>query len=477
MKKRRLAGVLVTCLIAAPRAFWPVTANAAQVGEEGAPAADEAPLFRVFLNDGNSLVSYGEFARLDQRVVFSMLTSASTENPQLHLVDISSDRIDWERTTNYAETVRSTRYLATRAETDYALLTNDIAAALNDVAATNDVFRRLTIVEKARKRLADWPPTHFNYKQDDVRQMLEMLDEAIAELRAAAGGQRFDLALVAPLAPAPPREPLLPAPTQREVIEQTLAAASLADAPAERMSLLSVAMFALERDRDKLPTDWVISTHESARLTLTRELELETAYSALTARMLKVAAERARSADVRGVQRVLADIQSTDAALGSQRPDAVNALVAAVEEQLDGARRLRLTRDRWALRLPDFRKYRAAIASPLDNLVRLRSPLEDIKALAGSSPDALGSIQRTAAQVLKAASAIEPPDELRDAHAVLVSAAQLADTAARVRREAALTGEMTRAWDASSAAAGALMLADRARTEIRSTLRLPQLGR
>ena len=39
-----------------------------------------------------------------------------------------------------------------------------------------------------------------------------------------------------------------------------------------------------------------------------------------------------------------------------------------------------------------------------------------------------------------------------------LSAAQLADSAATIRREAALTGDMARAWNASSAAAGALML-------------------
>src|SRR3954468_7270040 len=316
MKRRRLAGVLLTCLIAAPRTIWPVAADAAAAADETARAADDAPLFRVFLNDGSSLVSYGELARVEHRVVFSMLTSASTVVPQLHLVDLPADRVDWVRTTNYADAVRASRDVATRAETDYALLTDDIAATLNDVATTNDPARRLAIVERARKRLADWPPMHFNYKQDDVRQMLQMLDEAIAELRAASGGQKFDLALVAATAPPPPPEPLLETPTVQESIQQTMTAAALVDSPAERSSLLAVAMSALERDRDKLPADWVVATHESARLALNRELELDAAYSGLTARALKTAAERARAADVRGVQRVLLEIKTSDSALG-----------------------------------------------------------------------------------------------------------------------------------------------------------------
>jgi len=51
----------------------------------------------------------------------------------------------------------------------------------------------------------------------------------------------------------------------------------------------------------------------------------------------------------------------------------------------------------------------------------------------------------------------------------------LAGQAAQVRRAATLAGDMARAWDASSAAAGALMLGSRARTDIQTLLRPPQL--
>ena len=51
-------------------------------------------------------------------------------------------------------------------------------------------------------------------------------------------------------------------------------------------------------------------------------------------------------------------------------------------------------------------------------------------------------------------------------HNLFTSAVQLADNAAKIRREAALTGNIARAWDASSAAAGALMLATQARTDL-----------
>ena len=45
-----------------------------------ARAADDATLLRVFLNDGTSLVSYGELARVGDRVVFSMPTDGDAES-------------------------------------------------------------------------------------------------------------------------------------------------------------------------------------------------------------------------------------------------------------------------------------------------------------------------------------------------------------------------------------------------------------
>src|SRR5205809_7624856 len=87
-----------------------------------AAAADEdATLLRVFLNDGTSLVSYGEPARVGDRVVFSMPTGAGP-SPPLQLIDIPASRVNWDRTTRYAASARATRYLQTQAENDYAAL-------------------------------------------------------------------------------------------------------------------------------------------------------------------------------------------------------------------------------------------------------------------------------------------------------------------------------------------------------------------
>jgi hypothetical protein len=111
----------------------------------------------------------------------------------------------------------------------------------------------------------------------------------------------------------------------------------------------------------------------------------------------------------------------------------------------------------------------------MDLFAQLKPALENIKSLSGSTPASLEALQRASARILTLIAVIAPPDELSAAHALLVSAVQLADNAARIRREATLAGDMARAWDASSAAAGALMLGTKARTDILTLLRPPQL--
>jgi len=104
-----------------------------------------ATIFRVFLKDGGTLVSYGEIARVGERVVFSMPTGLGNP-PPLHLTNLAADRIDWARTDRYAESARSGRYIETQAENDYTVLSNQVADALNAVGQTTDPARRLDLV-------------------------------------------------------------------------------------------------------------------------------------------------------------------------------------------------------------------------------------------------------------------------------------------------------------------------------------------
>ena len=462
---------MTTCRwVIAVAALWLLPMAATSRADTG-----QAPAFRVFLKDGSSLASYGEMARVGDRVVFSMPTSASSAAPELQLVNLPADKVDWDKTDRYSESVRASGYLAGQAATDYALLSDRVAQALNDVGHTEDRARRLAIVQQARQALAEWPARHYNYKAGDVQQMLAILDEAIADLGARAG-ERFNLTLVAAAVPPPtPLEPLLPPLTPEEAIAQTLAAAHLTDSAPERVALLSVGVNALSRDAGLVPPDWAAAASEAARREIAQEQAADRAYRSLSNRMLALASLRARRSDVIGVERVLRAIRSQDAALGGQRPDVVNALVDSVETKLDAARQLQLERDRWRLRLRDFYAYRDAVAGPLARMKAIGPALDSIKALAGSAPEVLGRVLSQSREALGELARITPPDELSEAHAALVSAVSLAGNAARTRREAALTRDIARAWDASSAAAGAALLESRARSDIQAALRRPQL--
>jgi hypothetical protein len=463
MRSRTWAAAIVSAVLLLPLA-----------SSRGEGADENATLLRVFLRDGSSLVSYGEPARVGDRVVFSMPT-AVTPNPPLHLVNLPAERVDWERTEKYATAARASQYLKSQAELDYASLSNQLAQTLTDVASTTASSERLAIVERARAVLVEWPQNHYNYRQAEVRQMVGMLDEAIADLRAASGASRFDIALstyVDP--PATTTEPLLPPLTLGESIEQVLNAARAVDGSVERKSLLSAALAAIDRDKDDLPADWVATTRADVEAAIKVELTIDRSYRSLTDGVLVLADRRGKLADVRGVERLLARIQLLDDRLGRQRPEAITALVAAVEAKLDATRRFRLARDRWELRLPVLTTYGAAIRAPIALFAQLKPRLEDIKALSGSSPGSLAALQEGTARLTELMSQIDPPDELRAAHALLVSAAQLASSAVSIRREAALANDMDRAWNASSAAAGALMLGARARADIVSLLRPPR---
>ena len=460
MNSRTFAGCLVTALLLACNL--------------SAAAADDVTLLRVFLKDGSALISYGEPARIGDRIVFSMPTAAMPD-PPLHLVNLAVDLIDWDRTNRYAEAARAAHYITTQAEFDYTALSARMTQALDQLMQTGDAARRLAIAENARKMLAAWPQDHYNYRLNEVRQMLSLLDEAIADLRAATGEGRFDLTLTAFAEPPAVIEPLIPQPSPKESIEQVLVAARLADTASERTALLATALTGLDRDAAVLPADWLAATRAATTNQLEGERRIDRAYQSLTTRIMAVADRQARAADVTGLMRLVDRVRVSDGELGGQRRETVDALITAVEARLDAARRLRLARDRWLFRQPEFSEYRLAMKTPLALFATLKPLLEQIRSLEGNSPENLATIDRVVAQVLEKAQGILPPEEFRSAHALLVSAVQLAGNAGRIRREATLAEDVSRAWDASSAAAGALMLSARATTDMQNLLRPPQL--
>jgi hypothetical protein len=425
--------------------------------------AADAVLYRIFLTDGSSLVSYGEFARVADRVVFSMpVGTVDGGTPQLRLVSVSDASVDWARTERYAEAVRARRYAETRGDAEFTRLSAEVARTLNEVARTPDPKRRLQIATEARRLLSGWPSQHHGYRAKDVAELSSMLDEVVSELRVAAGESRLDLSLVVDTRPAPP-VPLMATPTFRESIEQAFTAARVTPETTERVSLLHAIVQALGPVTRE---SWAAALHARASSDLRLELRTEQAYSELKARTMIAVEQRARTADVKGIEKLIREVLKADDRLGRLRPQATGALLATLDARLADARRLRLERDAFAMRAKTLQAYRRNVQSALEDFEDSSKGLEEIRALAGPSARALRRMSDRASKSFAELKRMRPPAELHTAHALLTSAFQMASQAVSARQQAIQTTSMELAWQASSAAAGALMMFDRANEEL-----------
>jgi hypothetical protein len=442
----------------------PVAANA---------AVSEPMLFTLFLTDGTSLVSFGEFARVDDRVVFSLAGGSSAE-PRLQVATLPANKVDWPRTDRHAASTRYQWYATTRGEEDFQRLSDTVADVLNQVVQTTDRTRALAVAQGARATLARWPHEHFGYRQDDVREILSFLDGIIADLRAATGVRSFELALVA--SPSPIElEPLTVMPSPRDQVDQVLRLVSLTERASERVALLRAALDLLDSSAAIIPRDAAVPLRKTAEKQLKLERDTDVKYADLSHRLVNEAAKGASRARVDDVQRVLNKMPYEDAKLGGRRPETVQALRASIEIQLDAARRLRLLQDRWTIRRSLYRDYQRAVGGQLSHLVRSQADLEAIRRLDGPTPDALVKLRARLQGGAAYLERMRPPEDLKTTHDLLIGAWRFAENAVNERYAAARAGDVTCAWQASSAAGGALLLLTRVQQEIRESLEPPRL--
>jgi hypothetical protein len=442
---------------------WPEAATAQ-------PAVSRV-LFRVFLADGRVLSSYGEWARLEDRVIFSMPTQLSGEPVELRLVSIPAQRVDWPRTESYAESVRAAAYAATRGDADFAAFGSEVARTLNEVAQITDPALRLSTAERARQKLADWPASHYGYRISEVRDALAVLDEVISQLRVSVGINRFDISLSAPL-PAPPPPPL-PPPTDAELVEQFVAAASLVETPTERMGLLQTVVHLIDRAVGLLPGEWASRMRSSVNGDLDRERKIERAYDDLRKTTLETAAKLASRGSMSDLEKLRDKVRAEDQRLGGQRPGDVSALLATIDLQATVAVRERELQRRWQKQAPEFRRYRRAMDGSFEAFDAAVVVLEQVKAMRGPVPTAINPAAKRLARSSKTVAKVRPPEDLAAGHALIKSAWELADNALRLRLEAVSQNNIDVAQRASSAAAGALMLYQRARADQQAAMEPP----
>jgi hypothetical protein len=426
----------------------------------GTPAA----VYRVFLRDGTSVATVGEFARMGDRVVLTIGLA-----DRLTTTTMPASQVDWERTTRYTDGVRAAHYAATRGEADFAAMSAVVARTLSDIAVTPGAKAQLALAERARQQLADWPRDHYGYRLGEIRQTLALLDEVIAGLRAAAGQTTFQLALVANVLPPPP-EPVLPPPTLRDAVEQALRLSTLAAPGEERTSLAREARAALAAAE---PGPWVADARRRADRLIDAERRVDARYASLSRATMRALDRLGDGADVAGLARVRTLIVERDARFGRARPQAVEGLLALVDERLDAARRLQLARDRWAGRLPALRRYQQEVAPWQDLLARHRRTLDDIRLLSGPAPDRLAAFDLAVARLAPLLRTVRVPVEAEAIHASMLGALGLAETASRTRARAIATQNLSVAWEASAAAAGAQLMAERATRDLATLLRRP----
>ncbi|MEN3337645.1 MAG: hypothetical protein V7647_1321 [Acidobacteriota bacterium] len=457
----RVAIVVLSLATGAGAAPLQVTPNDRAPSVPVQQPADTA-LYRIFLGDGATLVSYGEFARVGDRVVLSIpvgeLTGAGA--PNLQLVSIPQSAVDWDRTNRYSEAVRARRYAETRGEADFAILGARVVEALNQISSTDDPARRLAMAQEARQNLSRWPADNFGYRARDVAQLTGMLDDVISELRVAAGlTNRVSLAATT----VPPEEPPLAPPDFRETMEQAMTVAALTPDPGERISLLRGIALAL---RNAPSTDWGAVLSVRAAGELSAELRVEKAYNLLASSTLAAANARAALGDLRGVQGLVERVLQADDRLGRKRPQNTSALLAALEWRLGEAARVRQARDAWAVRQTAFTIYRHAIDRAVQELRDARKALVAIRERSGPAALVLPRMEQRLVMGKQMLAVISPPAELDAAHGIFRAAFQMAIRAASDRRNAISSNNTKLAWDAASAAAGALMLLDRAVEEL-----------
>jgi hypothetical protein len=437
-----------------------------------AQISPDPALFRVFLSDGRVLASYGEWARLDDRVVFSMPMRLQRDAPELHLVSIPASRVDWNKTNAYADSVRAAAYSTSRGEADFARFSDDVARVLNEVASMPDAKARLAAAERARQSLADWPRAHYGYRAKEVVEILGMLDGLIAELRVGAGQTRFDLALTAPM-PADPAVPLLPPPSNTEVVEQLMAASTLVQTSAERVSLLQTVVSLVDSAVGLLPKSWAERVRKSALSGLNEEKKLDKAYAELSKDAIESAVEAGKKGDTRKLEEIRQHVRKEDAKLGSRRASDVSALLATLEAEVDAAKRWQLALDQYEMRAPGFRIYRRSMLGSFSTFKAATKGLEEVREMVGPKPAAIEPIAKRLARGTRTLYRVMPPAELRPAHALIRSAWELAESAFRLRLDAATRNNIEGARQASSAAAGALLLFAKARAELDEVMQKP----
>ena len=430
------------------------------------PSVSAGAVFRVFLKDGQALPAYGEAAIVDDRVVFTLFVGVVQQQSALQLLSLPAASVDVERTRRYADAIRAAHYASTRGEVDYAAMTQEVQRALAELTAIADPKKRLELALEARRRLLSWSDGTYGYRAREVRELTRLFDEAIFELRAAAGERQFALDLQSDTVPI--AEPLMATPTLAESIQLAIAAAGAAD-EGDRLAILRTASALVSSDP--------AAAELHARVT--REIELESkagaAYAELAADARAKAGEARQRGDAEAVAKTIETLRARDQALGGRRPQLMSTLFAELEAALTSVRTHRAALERYAVIRRSLLQYEREIRpvmSGFDGLAPILLAVRDMKFTAYERLERAGVRLKDMIETL---SGVTTPPDLVDVHATLLSALRMADHGCAKRRLAVAIRSEAVSEEASSAAAGAMLLAAQAREQLVARLYPPKI--
>jgi hypothetical protein len=250
---------------------------------------------------------------------------------------------------------------------------------------------------------------------------------------------------------------------------------SITDRAAERVALLQSVLLLLNEAGGSIAAADIVAMRRHAEAQIRQENAIDARYMQLARRLIAQATRAAARARIGDVERVLNRIPKEDTRLGRRRPEVVQSLLASVQGQLDAARRLRLLRDQWTIRRSLYREYQRSVGSQLLQLVKSQPALDAIRRLEGPSPNTLLALRARLSGGSERLTRMRIPADLRATHDLLIGSWRFAENAVNGRYNAIQSASVATAWEASSAAAGAVLLLSRVQQEIRALLEPPRL--
>jgi hypothetical protein len=422
---------------------------------------------RVFLSNGTALESYGDAARVDDRLVFNLIIRGAGDRFALELVSLPITSVDLPKTERYAEALRARVYASTRGEADYAAMSVEVAHALDQLSSVADKRQRLRLAEEARRRLLSWSDAHYGYRAKDIGELALLFDNVIAEMRAEAGVPGVSLELSRGPRPFAP-EPILPQPAERQSLELARAAAAAADVPEERLAILRRAASMVPAGPAEAELRGALSAD------LERFARAEAAYAALVTAIDTRAAAALHRGDVAAVEALEREAAARDRALGFQRPRAMHALTDRLRKTLEATRAYRLALDHYDFVRHRLLAYERQIRPALSTLSGLTPTLGAIREMRSVAVEHLDRALDRLERVRAGLAAVTPPDDLAAVHTAMSGTVQMAIEACARRRQAIVTGRLQTAREAAAAAAGALLLVDQARRDLVAGLYPPR---